>query len=227
MIARAISAEIIKVIPINLRDFTKDKHKTTDDRPYGGGAGMVMIPEPLSQAIEFSKKKAKDGFVINLTPRGHVFNHKMALELSKKNNLIIICGRYEGIDQRIVDKYVDLEISIGDFVLTGGEPAALVLIDAISRLVPGVLGCDESAKEDSFSENLLEYPHYTRPRDFMGMKVPKVLLSGDHKKIADWRRKKALEITFKRRPELLKKAELSQSDLNFLKELGYDQIEGS
>ena len=227
VIARAISSKIIRVIPINLRNFTKDKHKTTDDRPYGGGAGMVMIPEPLSKAIEFAKKDANGGFVINLTPRGHVFNHEMAQMLSEKDNIIIICGRYEGIDQRIVDKYVDLEVSIGDFVLTGGEPAALVLIDATSRLIPGVLGCNESAKDESFSKGLLEYPHYSRPRDFKGMNVPEVLLSGDHKKIEGWRRKKSLEITLKRRPELLKKAQLSQDDLKFLKTLGYDPKETS
>ncbi len=219
VLGRAIKKGLINVRIINLRDFTTDRHRTTDDRPYGGGPGMVMIPGPLKEAITHAKKDDKDATVILLSPRGEVFDHEISRELSKKEHFILICGRYEGVDERIVKAFVDMELSIGDFVLSGGEPAALVIIDAISRLVPGVLGKEESAKEDSFATGLLEYPHYTRPREFMGMAVPDVLLSGDHKKIEGWRRKEALKITFERRPDLLKRVELSEEDKAFLEEL--------
>ncbi len=219
VLGRAIKKGLINVRIINLRDFTKDRHRTTDDRPYGGGPGMVMIPGPLKEAITHAKKDDKDATVILLSPRGKVFDHEIARRLSKKGHLILICGRYEGVDERIVKAFVDMELSIGDFVLSGGEPAALVVVDAVSRLVPGVLGKEESAREDSFATGLLEYPHYTRPKSFMGMDVPDVLLSGDHKKIERWRRKEALRITLERRPELLKRAKLSREDKAFLEEL--------
>ena len=222
VISRAISSGKIAVHTIDLRDFTTDAHRTTDDRPYGGGPGMVMLPAPLSKAIRHAKEKRGNGLVINLTPRGMVFNQQMARKLVSYEHIIVICGRYEGIDQRIVEKYVDLELSIGDFVLSGGEPAALVLMDAIGRLIPGVLGCENSALEDSFETGLLEYPHYTRPRVFEGIEVPEVLLSGHHKMIYKWRRKQSLAITLERRPDLLTRADLDAEDLAFLKRLGYE-----
>ena len=219
VIAKAIEAGTLQVEPVDLRDFTTDRHRTTDDRPYGGGAGMVMTPEPLAKAISHVKAQAPDAPVILFSPAGRLFDHKLASSLSQHEEFILICGRYEGVDQRIIDKFVDMEISIGDFVLTGGEPAALVFIDAVGRLIPGVLGCEDSATQDSFATGLLEHPHYTRPRTFMGMEVPDVLLSGDHKKIEEWRRKKSLETTLERRPDLLDKTELTESDLEYLRNL--------
>ncbi len=219
VIGKAIESGLIQVNPVNLRDFTEDRHRTTDDRPYGGGAGMVMTPEPLAKAISQLKTESPQAPVILFSPAGRLFNHEMAQKLSGMDELILICGRYEGVDQRIIDKFVDMEISIGDFVLTGGEPAALILLDAVGRLIPGVLGSDESAVHDSFATGLLEHPHYTRPRNFMGMDVPDVLLSGDHKKIEEWRRRKSLEITLKRRPDLLDRAELSEEEMKFLEKL--------
>ncbi len=226
VIGRAIKEGIIEVNPIDLRSFTTDRHRTTDDRPYGGGAGMVMIPQPLAKSISSVKKKGKDVPVILFSPSGRLFDHQLARELSCHKELILVCGRYEGVDQRIIERFVDLELSIGDYVLSGGEPAALVVIDAVGRLIPGVLGSDESAVNDSFATGLLEHPHYTRPRRFIDMDVPEVLLSGDHKKIEEWRRKKSLEITLKRRPELLEKADLSPSDLKLLNELTKEQDKG-
>jgi len=221
VIGKAISSGIIKVCPVDLRCFTSDRHRTTDDRPYGGGAGMVMIPGPLAKAITAIKKGREGIPAILLSPAGQLFDHELAQELSQHKELILICGRYEGVDQRVIDSFVDMEISIGDFVLTGGEPAALVIVDAVGRLISGVLGSDESASNDSFATGLLEHPHYTRPRTFMGMNVPEELLSGNHEKIKRWRRKKSLELTLKRRPELLKKAKLSPEDVKLLVELGF------
>ncbi len=226
VIGRAIKEGIIEVNPIDLRSFTTDRHRTTDDRPYGGGAGMVMIPQPLAKAISSVKREGKDAPVILFSPSGQLFDHQLARELSCHKELILVCGRYEGVDQRIIDRFVDLELSIGDYVLSGGEPAALVVIDAVGRLIPGVLGSDESAVNDSFATGLLEHPHYTRPRRFIDMDVPEVLLSGDHKKIEEWRRRKSLEITLKRRPELLEKADLSPSDIRLLNQLKKEQDKG-
>lgn len=193
IIKRAIKNKLIKIHIHDIRDHTKDKHKRVDDVPFGGGAGMVMTPQPLDDAITHVKKKNK-GPVIFLTPQGQTFTQTKAEKFATKNqDLILICGRYEGIDQRIRDLHVDQEISIGKFVLTGGELPAMVMLDAISRLIPGVLGKEESHQEDSFSTKLnrkKEYPHYTRPATFKGMKVPEVLLSGHHKKIEDWRKSK-------------------------------------
>ena len=200
IIGKAIEKNLIDVHLINIRDFSKDKHKKVDDTPYGGGAGMVMKPDVVYDAYQSVKdEKAK---VIYMSPQGKTLNQKMVEELSKENHLIILCGHYEGIDQRVLDKIVDEEISIGDYVLTGGEIPAMVLIDSVSRYVEGVLK-EDSIKEESFSNGLLEYPQYTRPEVFEGMKVPEVLLSGHHENIEKWRKEKSLEITKKKRPELL------------------------
>lgn len=200
----------------NLRDFTEDKHRTVDDYPYGGGSGMVMKPEPIFKAVRTLRKEKSE--VILLSPSGDLFNQKIAEELSKKDHLILICGRYEGVDER-VKKIITREISIGDYVLTGGEIPAMVLVDAIVRLIPGVLGDPNSLKEESFQWGILEYPQYTHPREFEGMEVPEILLSGNHKEIRRWRRKEALRKTFLKRPDLLGKVELTQEDLELLEEI--------
>ena len=200
IIGKAIEKDIIDINLINIRDFSKDKHKKVDDTPYGGGAGMVMKPDVVYDA--YQSVTDKDAKVIYMSPQGKPLNQKKVEELSKENHLIILCGHYEGIDQRVLDKIVDEEISIGDYVLTGGEIPAMVLIDSVSRYVEGVLK-EDSIKEESFSNGLLEYPQYTRPEVFEGMKVPEVLLSGHHENIEKWRKEKSLEITKKKRPELL------------------------
>ena len=200
IIGKAIEKDLIDINLINIRDFSKDKHKKVDDTPYGGGAGMVMKPDVVYDAYQSIKdKQAK---VIYMSPQGKPLNQKKVEELSKENHLIILCGHYEGIDQRVLDKIVDEEISIGDYVLTGGEIPAIVLIDSVSRYVEGVLK-EESIKEESFSNGLLEYPQYTRPEVFEGMKVPEVLLSGHHENIEKWRKEKSLEMTKKKRPDIL------------------------
>jgi tRNA (guanine37-N1)-methyltransferase len=196
---------LIKVEMVNLRGYTTDRHLTTDDYPYGGGQGMVMKPEPLVAAIEDIRRKAQRARVVLLAPQGSVFNQQDALRLSQEEQIVLICGRYEGIDER-VKAFVDEEISLGDYTLSGGEPAAMVVIDAIARLVPGVLGNENSATDESFTDGLLEYPQYTRPENFRGMNVPEVLLSGDHERIKQWRHERSLEVTRKRRPDLFAKA---------------------
>ena len=201
IIGKAIEKDLIDINLINIRDFSKDKHKKVDDTPYGGGAGMLMKPDVVYDA--YQSIKDRNAKVIYMSPQGKPLNQKKVEELSKENHLIILCGHYEGIDQRVLDKIVDEEISIGDYVLTGGEIPAMVLIDSVSRYVEGVLK-EESIKEESFSNGLLEYPQYTRPEVFEGMKVPEVLLSGNHENIEKWRKEKSLEITKKKRPELLK-----------------------
>ena len=202
IIGRAVKDKKIDINIVNIRDFSENKHKKVDDTPYGGGAGMVMMPDVVYRAYNSLENK-ENAKVIYMSPQGKKLNQKKVLELSKENHLIILCGHYEGIDQRVLDKIVDEEISIGDYVLTGGELPAMVLIDSVSRYVEGVLKKD-SIKEESFSENLLEYPQYTRPEVFEGEKVPDVLLSGNHKEIEKWRKEKSLEITKKKRPDLLK-----------------------
>lgn len=202
---------LIQVDVMDLRDYTDDRHHTTDDTPYGGGQGMVMKPEPLVVAIEHARSRTPSGHVILLTPRGRVFDQRTAKELSQEKNLILICGRYEGIDER-VNSFVDDEISIGDYTLSGGESAAVVVIDAVARLLPGVLGNENSAADESFTHGLLEYPQYTRPEDFRGIKVPEVLLSGDHERIRKWRRQKSLEVTRARRPDLLANSGMDVED---------------
>lgn len=202
IIGKAIEKKLIEINTINIRDFSKDKHKKVDDTPYGGGAGMVMMPDVVYDAY-MSIKDKKNAKVIYLSPKGNVLNQNKIEALSKEEHIILLCGHYEGIDQRVLDEIVDEEISIGDYVLTGGELPAMVLIDTVSRYVSGVLN-KESVDEESFSNGLLEYPHYTRPEVFLNKKVPKVLLSGHHKNIKKWRDEKSLEITKKKRPDLLK-----------------------
>ena len=202
IIGRAKEKELIEINLINIRDFSKDKHKKVDDTPYGGGAGMVLMPDVVYDA--YSSVKDENAKVIYLSPQGKVLNQAKVKELSKENHLILLCGHYEGTDQRVLDEIVDEEISIGDYVLTGGELPAMVLIDSVSRYVGGVLN-EDSIKEESFSNNLLEYPQYTRPEEFRGKKVPEVLISGHHENIKKWREKKSLEVTKLKRPDLLEK----------------------
>lgn len=202
VIGKAVQKEQIDINLINIRDFSKDKHKKVDDTPYGGGAGMVMKPDVVYQAYQ-SIGKDKKAKVIYMSPQGKTLNQQKVEELSKESHLIVLCGHYEGIDQRVLDKIVDEEISIGDYVLTGGEIPAMVLIDSVSRYVEGVLN-QESIREESFSNGMLEYPQYTRPEVFEGEPVPEILLSGHHGKIERWRREKSLEMTKKKRPDLLK-----------------------
>lgn len=208
IIGRAMAKGVIELEAVNIRDYATNKHQKVDDYPYGGGAGMVMQAEPVylsykAVADKIESPSGKKPRVVYLTPQGSVFNQKMAEELSKEEDLIFLCGHYEGIDERVLEMIVTDNVSIGDYVLTGGELPAMVMIDTISRLVDGVLNNDDSAKYESFADNRLEYPQYTRPEEFMGRKVPPVLLSGDHKKIAMWREKESLKRTKERRPDLL------------------------
>lgn len=213
LIGKARQKEILKINTTDIRSFSKDKHKKVDDKPFGGGAGMVMTPEPLYDAIKSTGVKKRNNeyknpynkpYVIYMSPQGKTLNGDIVKKLSKFKHLVILCGHYEGIDERVMD-FVDDEISIGDYVLTGGELPAMVLIDCVARMIPGVVKEESSVKNDSFFNGLLDYPHYTRPAVFKGLKVPEVLLSGNHKKIEEWRRKESLERTKKRRPDLLKK----------------------
>ena len=225
ILKRARERGLIHVNIHNIRDYTHDRHNTTDDQPYGGGGGMVMKPEPVFEAIETalgitappSQPEGEANIpIILLTPQGRVFNQSIAKELSQHKKIDLLCGRYEGIDERIRENLVTDQISIGDYVLTGGELPALILIDAVSRLLPDVLGDPTGAEDDSHAMGLLEYPHYTRPPEFRGNKVPDVLLSGDHKKIDKWRREQALLRTYQKRPDMLEKAELTKEDKKFL-----------
>lgn len=203
ILGRARDKGLVDYGLINIRDFATDKHKTTDDLPYGGGAGMVMKPEPLVGALEHAREQDPDAPRILLSPQGEPLSQPLAHELAELPGLILTCGRYEGIDERVRQGWIDREVSIGDYVLSGGEPGALILVDAVTRLLPGVLGNEESIREESFAQGRLEYPHYTRPREFRGLQVPDVLLSGNHQKIAEWRREKSEERTRARRPDLL------------------------
>ncbi len=205
ILKRAQENKLIKIDLVDLRDYSADRHRTIDDTPYGGGQGMVMKPAPLISAIDHFRQQTPNARIILLSPRGSPFNQRTAQRLAREENLILICGRYEGVDER-VSAFVDEEISIGDYTLSGGEPAAIVVIDAVARLVPGVLGNANSAAEESFSAGLLEYPQYTRPEDYRGMKVPEVLLSGDHERIEAWRKEQSLQLTRARRPDLLARA---------------------
>lgn len=202
IIGRAVENNLFEMAYVNLRDYSEDKHRKVDDYPYGGGPGMLLRPEPMFRALD--DKKRHNSYIVYLSPRGNLFNQDKAKELTLKEHIILIPGHYEGIDQRIIDKYVDEEISVGDYILTSGELPALMIIDAVGRLLPGVLGSDESSLEESHSHNLLEYPQYTRPESYMGLEVPEILLSGHHKNIQEWRRFKAIEITLKRRPDMIK-----------------------
>ena len=225
ILQRARQRGLIDVRLHNIRDYTHDKHHTADDTPYGGGGGMVMKPEPVFEAVEsvlgISSGQAQPVPIplILLTPQGRVFTQRVAEEFSRHDRIALLCGRYEGVDERIREHLVTDEISIGDYVLTGGELPALLIIDAVSRLLPGVLGDPTGAQDDSHSMGLLEYPHYTKPAEFRGWKVPEILLSGDHGKIEMWRREQALLRTFKKRPDMLEKAELSEKDRKFLESL--------
>jgi tRNA (guanine37-N1)-methyltransferase len=218
---RAIDNGLVSLDIHNIRDYTHDKHHTADDTPYGGGAGMVLKPGPIFEAVEDVKVKSggEPLDVILLTPQGRLLNQQVAQELSQKQHLVFICGHYEGEDERVREHLATDEISIGDYVLTGGELPAMVVIDALLRLIPGVLGSDESALDDSHASGLLEYPQYTRPEDFRGMKVPEILLSGDHARIARWRREQIIRRTLERRPELLNKANLGLEDKKLVERL--------
>jgi tRNA (guanine37-N1)-methyltransferase len=226
ILQKAAGRGLVEIALHNIRDWAHDKHHTTDDTPYGGGGGMVMKPEPVFEAVETILGSKPACPVILLTPQGRVFNHSVAAELVLHERIALICGRYEGVDERIRAHLVSDEISIGDYVLTGGELPAMILIDAVTRLIPGVLGDPDGAADDSHAAGLLEYPHYTRPPEFRGQAVPEILLSGDHSKIAQWRREQSLLRTLKRRPELLKNAPLTREDLKFLKDQGYDAESG-
>ena len=234
IIGRAVKAGIISIDAVNIRDYTNDKHKHVDDYPYGGGAGMVMMAEPVYRCyLDVTGKSGETGAegtkdssendskkrVIYLTPQGKTFNQAMAREFAKEEELIFLCGHYEGVDERVIEEIVTDEVSIGDYVLSGGELPAMVMIDAIARMVPGVLTNEESGINESFEGNLLEYPQYTRPEEWKGKKVPDVLLSGHHANIEKWRREKQIEKTLKVRPELLENAELSRKDEIYLEKL--------
>ena len=216
IIGRAVKNNKMEINLINIRDFSKDKHKKVDDTVYGGGAGMLIKPDVVWDA--YNSIKSEKSKVIYLTPQGKTLSQGKVEELSKEEHLILLCGHYEGIDQRVLDKIVDEEISIGDYVLTGGEIPAMVLIDSVSRYIDGVLAND-SVSEESFANGLLEYPQYTRPEEFLGIKVPEVLQSGHHENIKKWRRKEAIKVTYIKRPELLKIAKLDDEDKKFLEEL--------
>ena len=222
IVGRAIEHRYISVEAINIRDFAKDRHRTVDDRPYGGGCGMVMKPEPIAEAIRQARNQDPEAYTLLLTPQGQLFNQGIAQELAGYPGLILVCGRYEGIDERVREHCVDHELSIGDYVLSGGELAAMVIIDAVSRLIPGTLGSEHSAQEDSFSTGLLEYPQYTRPRSFEDANVPEVLLSGNHGAIRQWRRQASLVRTAMNRPDLLMDKPLTTEDIEFLKKLQQD-----
>ena len=219
IIGRATEKNIIDINLVNIRDFSKDKHKKVDDTPYGGGAGMLIQPNVVYDC--YNSVKSKNAKVVYLSPQGKTLNQSKVEELAKEEHLILLCGHYEGIDQRVIDKIVDEEISIGDYVLTGGEIPAMVLIDSVSRYIDGVLA-EESTNDESFSKGLLEYPQYTRPEIFEGMEVPEVLKSGHHKNIDKWRREQSLKITFEKRPDLLEKADLTEEDRKFIENLNKD-----
>jgi tRNA (guanine37-N1)-methyltransferase len=252
IVRRARESEIIDVRVHDLRDFTRDRHRTVDDRPFGGGEGMLLKPEPIfecAESLAVSPREARatgraTESVILLSPRGELFTQKVAAQLAELDRLVLICGRYEGIDERVSEHLADREISVGDYVLSGGELPAAILVDAVSRLLPGALGNENSARQESFTRSrvekihavageksneapdstcgsggLLDYPQYTRPADFRGMKVPEALVSGNHEEIRRWRRERALEKTFRYRPELLERAELSSEDEKFLQKL--------
>jgi tRNA (guanine37-N1)-methyltransferase len=216
--SRAIDKKIYVLNVINPRDFTQDNHKTVDDRPYGGGPGMVMLAEPLSQAINAAKALNAEAKVIHLSPRGKPLTHEKVMQLSQQQGLILLASRYEGVDERLLDALVDEEISIGDYVLSGGELPAMALVDAVVRQLPGVLGDADSALEDSFVNGLLDCPHYTRPEEYAGRCVPEVLLSGNHAKIREWRLKQSLLLTRAKRPDLLAARSLTKQEARLLQE---------
>ena len=222
ILKRAREKGLLNVTVRNIRDYTEDKHKTADDSPYGGGAGMVLKPEPIFRAFEALKAEhpGEEFLTVLLSPQGRLLDQQRAEQLSgEKRRIVLLCGHYEAIDERVIDALVDEELSIGDYVLTGGELAALVVIDAAARLLPEVLGDEESAYRDSFGDGLLDHPHYTRPVEFRGMRVPEALLSGNHAEIDRWRRRESLRATLMKRPELLETADLGEADRQILEEL--------
>jgi len=221
ILKRAVDRGLLNVKVTDLREFTHDRHRTADDYPFGGGPGMVLKPEPVFEAMDAVMAGGEPLRVILMSPQGRRFDHSAAAELSREESkLVFICGRYEGIDERVREALVDDELSVGDYVLSGGELAAAVVIEASARLVPGVLGDEESAGADSFYDGILDYPHYTRPAEYRGMKVPDVLLSGNHEQIRLWRRKQALAATLAKRPDLLEDLSLTDEDRRLLDELG-------
>ncbi|MGD2270441.1 MAG: tRNA (guanosine(37)-N1)-methyltransferase TrmD [Desulfobacterales bacterium] len=222
IVRRALDQKIIFASALNIRDFASGKHRATDDRPYGGGSGMVMKPEPLAVAIRAAKQKAPDAKVALLTPQGRVFDQHTAREFKTFKGLILVCGRYEGVDERICQNFIDFEISTGNYVLTGGELAAMIIIDAVTRLVPGALGGEDSAEKDSFSDGLLEHAQYTRPRNYEGDAVPPILCSGNHNEIEKWRLESALIRTFLKRKDLLAERHLNKQEIEILKKWGSD-----
>jgi len=219
IIRRAVEAGLIEINLHDLRDYTFDRHRQVDDRPFGGGAGMVMKPEPMFRAIEAVTHAASDRTVVMLSPQGRLLTQPVVEELAGRKQVVLICGRYEGVDERVVEQVADDEISIGDYVLSGGEIPAMVVVDAVTRLIPGALGCNESAERESFADGLLDYPHYTRPAEYRGLKVPDVLIGGHHGEIEKWRRRKAMEKTISRRPDLLERRALSEDERRLLAEI--------
>lgn len=224
LLKKAQEKGLIEIDLHDIRDWAEDKHNMTDDAPYGGGCGMVMKVEPVERALAAVKRAEVQSLVLLMTPQGETFNQKIATRLAEEKHIIIICGRYEGVDERIREHLADREISIGDYILTGGELSALVVIDAVSRLIPGVLGNDASTATESFSQGLLEYPQYTRPADYKGWTVPDVLVSGNHAQIERWQRIEAIKRTWLRRPDLLEKIELSERDKIYLEKIKLGQI---
>lgn len=234
IVRRAVESGLIRISIHDLRDYTEDRHRQVDDRPFGGGAGMVMKPEPLFKAVRAIGDIGVKPFTILLSPQGRLFKQTVAEELSRLERLVLICGRYEGVDERVSEALVDDELSIGDYVLSGGEIPAMVVVDAVTRLLPGAVGCEESVERESFGDSgglagLLDFPQYTRPADFLGMKAPEVLLSGHHGEIERWRRRKAIEKTLKRRPDLLRErdrdADSKREISEVAKEIGTDDID--
>ena len=219
ILGRAIGRGQLDVRLTDIRDYARGPHRVTDDRPYGGGSGMVMKAGPIVRALNDLEPAGGSQRIVLLTPQGRLFDQDLAWELAAVDRLVLICGRYEGVDERVREGHVDLEISIGDFVLSGGEVAAMAVLDAVGRLLPGVLGCESSNREDSFEDGLLEHPHYTRPRVFEGREVPEVLLSGDHERIRAWRRAESLKRTRDRRPDLLKRARLTEEERGGMNDL--------
>jgi tRNA (guanine37-N1)-methyltransferase len=224
ILGKARESGLLEARVTDVREYAEGRHRVTDDAPYGGGAGMVMKPEPLTAAIEAARARLPGAIAALTSPRGERLDQRLARRLSDHGRLILVCGRYEGVDQRVMQA-IDMEVSVGDFVLTGGELAALCVVDAAARLVPGVLGNDASAGAESFAgdEGLLEHPHYTRPPEFRGMKVPEVLLSGDHRRIERWRRRESLRATRERRPDLFARLHLSETDLRLI-DAGEDEL---
>lgn len=213
----------IRITITDIRDFAEDRHATTDDRPFGGGEGMVMKAEPLAAAVEQTRRSGNTGRIVLLTPQGRQYSQAIARELAKEDSLVLVCGRYEGVDERFRAAFCDDEISIGDYILTGGELAAMIIIDSVSRLLPGVLGCPDSAEKDTFSRNLLKHPQYTRPRNFRGVEVPEVLLNGNHAEISSYRFVEAVRRTLERRPDLLGLERFSREEERLLRRHGLEE----